>query len=227
MASKTVAKLVQTQLHKEGKNRVPSGSAFRVHKHRHPGNAPSNTVTQGQPFIPPSCECALVCTRDWPQDLTLAGVLSQSYISRPKGQLLKPEPSKQERPLLLRHEEASGSTEATFPWARCTTGATHSSVSCLSKQATHTVFRYQHIPTSKVNFSFCKSSRDGIITEKPCAMAGTLHIQWEKWVLRLLTLTPTELRQHGKKVKLHLHIKLSSGRYLNCIYRAQVRKKYT
>lgn len=52
MASKTVAKLVQTQLHKEGKNRVPLGSAFIVHKHRHPGNAPLNTVTQGQPFIP-------------------------------------------------------------------------------------------------------------------------------------------------------------------------------
>lgn len=60
------------------------------------------------------------------------------------------------RPLLLRHEEASGSTEATFPWARGTTGATHSSVSCLSTQATHAVFRYQHIPTSKVNFSSVK-----------------------------------------------------------------------
>lgn len=60
-------------------------------KHQHPGNAPSNTVTQGQLLIPTSCAHACACTRG--PDIT--GVLSRSYIPRPKGQFLKPERGKQ------------------------------------------------------------------------------------------------------------------------------------
>lgn len=40
----------------------------------------------------------------------------------------------------------------------------------VSKQ--HTVFRYQHIPTSKVHFCFSKRNREGVITVKQCALAS-------------------------------------------------------